>query len=279
MSEFLDECRQEWQRLGVPDPIANEMAADLAADIEEAESEGGSAEDVLGNERVRPPALCRVVGGGPRGHGAPRTTNPNVSHSPVAAGRCTCGIGGTPCPGCRRVGGWSPECRLSGISSPVRGRPALGPRLPWFSHRVAAFPTCSGRRILRNPPAGPRCRRHLLRRFGRVSVERRSHRALGDSPTPCSIRRSQDMIDLRASFKAGDAHSRGGGSAGRYLHHGETVDHRNGVRDDNRPENLEQWMNPQPSGIRVSDAVARGSRDHESRRVRWCTSNNPHTAA
>ncbi len=49
MNDFVEECRQEWRRLGVPDPIANEMASDLAADIEEAESEGGSAEDVLGN--------------------------------------------------------------------------------------------------------------------------------------------------------------------------------------------------------------------------------------
>jgi hypothetical protein len=49
MSEFVDECRREWKRLGVPDPIANEMAVDLAADIAEAEAEGGSAEDVLGD--------------------------------------------------------------------------------------------------------------------------------------------------------------------------------------------------------------------------------------
>jgi hypothetical protein len=49
MSEFIDECRREWKRLGVPDPIANEMAIDLAADIAEAEAEGGSAEDVLGD--------------------------------------------------------------------------------------------------------------------------------------------------------------------------------------------------------------------------------------
>lgn len=54
MSEFVDECRKEWRRLGVPDPIANEMAADLTADIEEAESDGGSAEDVLGNSAFDP---------------------------------------------------------------------------------------------------------------------------------------------------------------------------------------------------------------------------------
>jgi hypothetical protein len=49
VNQFVEECRREWKRLGVPDPVADEMAADLAADLEEAEAEGASAEEVLGS--------------------------------------------------------------------------------------------------------------------------------------------------------------------------------------------------------------------------------------
>jgi hypothetical protein len=49
VNEFVEECRSEWKRLGVPDPVANEMAADLTADLEEAEAEGASVQDVLGS--------------------------------------------------------------------------------------------------------------------------------------------------------------------------------------------------------------------------------------
>lgn len=49
MSTFVDECRKEWSRLGVPEAEANEMAADLEADLAEAKAEGVSAEEVLGN--------------------------------------------------------------------------------------------------------------------------------------------------------------------------------------------------------------------------------------
>jgi hypothetical protein len=54
VNDFVEECRREWRRLGVPDPVANEMAADLSADLAEAESEGASAEEVLGSAAFDP---------------------------------------------------------------------------------------------------------------------------------------------------------------------------------------------------------------------------------
>ena len=54
MSDFVEQCRSEWKRLAVPDPLAEEMAADLASDLRDAEAEGVSAEEYLGSSFFDP---------------------------------------------------------------------------------------------------------------------------------------------------------------------------------------------------------------------------------
>jgi hypothetical protein len=79
VNEFVEECRREWKRLGVPDPVANEMALELEADLDEAEAEGVSSEEVLGSGAFDPRSFAAawaterglVQRTSPNGHGYP----------------------------------------------------------------------------------------------------------------------------------------------------------------------------------------------------------------
>jgi hypothetical protein len=53
MNAYVEECRREWKRLGVPPGLAEEMAAELEADLAEAEADGVSAAEMLGESDPR----------------------------------------------------------------------------------------------------------------------------------------------------------------------------------------------------------------------------------
>jgi hypothetical protein len=84
MNKFIDECRREWKRLHVPDRVADEMAAELAADLDE----GASPEDVLGADAVDAHSFAHtwaVERGAVRRRGALRRLEVSVAVAVLAA--------------------------------------------------------------------------------------------------------------------------------------------------------------------------------------------------
>jgi hypothetical protein len=53
MTAYVEECRKEWKRLGVPTLLAEEMATELESDLAEAEADGVSAAEMLGESDPR----------------------------------------------------------------------------------------------------------------------------------------------------------------------------------------------------------------------------------
>jgi hypothetical protein len=76
MTQFVDQCRSEWKRLNVPEAVANEMAAELEADLHDAEADGLSPEAVLGNG-VFDPRSFAAAWASERGVVPPATVTPH----------------------------------------------------------------------------------------------------------------------------------------------------------------------------------------------------------
>jgi hypothetical protein len=92
MSDFVEQCRREWKRLGVPDPLADEMAADLSVDLEEAAAEGVSTEELLGSGAFDPVSFAAswaaergIIPEQPSGRKTPRRPVALVAFTAVAA--------------------------------------------------------------------------------------------------------------------------------------------------------------------------------------------------
>ena len=79
MNDFVEQCRREWKRLGVRSAVADEMAAELTADLDE----GASPEEVLGSDAADPAsfaaAWARERGVIPRRRRNPRVIVPVVA--------------------------------------------------------------------------------------------------------------------------------------------------------------------------------------------------------
>jgi hypothetical protein len=55
VNEFVERCRREWKRLGVSSGVADEMATELAGDLEE-----GTPEEVLGRDAADAQSFARA---------------------------------------------------------------------------------------------------------------------------------------------------------------------------------------------------------------------------
>ena len=128
----------------------------------------------------------------------------------------------------RRAGGReAPACEVEGCDSPVRSRDMCESHYAKF--RRHGTPT---------PPERPKAAPKKSARGGYVLVH------MPDSP---AANNKGYVLEHRVVMAR---------SLGRDLLKHENVHHINGVRDDNRLENLELWNTYQPSGQRPADKVA-----------------------
>lgn len=131
-----------------------------------------------------------------------------------------------------------------------RNGPELAKSSPHGNRKYADDATCAVADCTRSPIAKELCGAH----YGRARVK-------GDPDAARPLRqRDARWIDSAGYVRVGSRRLEHRvvmeEVLGRPLRPFENVHHINGVRTDNRPENLELWVKPQPNGQRVEDLVA-----------------------
>jgi HNH endonuclease len=126
------------------------------------------------------------------------------------------------------------------------------------SGRLKVKPHIRGQEICGHPgcsdvySAGGYCKLHYMRNLLGIAMDHKKPRKKGtgywnEDGYKCHTIAGKLVFEHRAVMAR---------MLGRPLQPHEVVHHLNGIRDDNRPENLELWSTSQPPGQRVEDKLA-----------------------
>lgn len=136
------------------------------------------------------------------------------------------------------------------------GSTDLGPRIPWNkgSNEVCVMEDCTNKHLAKGF-----CSKHY-RAFKAWldkdrSVEYRSQQKPSKDKNGYVLLYMPDHPNASVNGQYSQHRLIMEQKLGRHLVKGENVHHKNGIRNDNRPENLEVWNTVQPRGQRIEDKV------------------------
>jgi len=147
-------------------------------------------------------------------------------------------------------------CKLHQRRMRLTGRTDLGPRIPWNKSgiEVCVWDGCENKHLAKGF-----CSKHYrafkawLDKDRSVELQSKQKSALDKSgyvllylPNHPNASVNGQYAEHRLVMEQ---------KLGRLLVRNENVHHKNGIRNDNRPENLELWSSRQPKGQRIEDKV------------------------